>query len=103
MEPRSLNAASAAKAALHIWAKGLACDVAADGVTVNTIAPGRINSEQILTKMYPTEEARERFIAANIPIGYFGEPDDIANVVTFLASPLARYLTGAVIPVDGGM
>ncbi len=103
MEPRGLNAASAAKAALHLWAKGLACDVAADGVTVNTIPPGRINSEQILNRLHPTEEARRAFIARNIPIGYFGEPEDIGNLVAFLASPQARYITGAVIPVDGGM
>ncbi|MDP1961162.1 MAG: SDR family oxidoreductase [Reyranella sp.] len=103
MEPRGLNAAMAAKAALHLWAKGLSCDVAADGVTVNTIQPGRINSEQILQNLHPTEEARRTFIERNIPIGYFGEPEDIANLVAFLASPAARYITGAVIPVDGGM
>lgn len=103
MEPRSLNAASAAKAAVHLWAKGLSCDVAADGVTVNTIAPGRINSEQILNRLHPTEEARAAFIRANIPIGHFGEPEDIGNLVTFLCSPLAGYITGAVVPVDGGM
>jgi len=103
MEPRSLNSATAAKAALHTWAKGLACDVAADGVTVNCIPPGRINSEQILNRLHPTEENRQAFIAKMIPIGYFGEPEDIANLVAFLASPLARYITGAVMPVDGGM
>lgn len=103
MEPRSLNAASAAKAALHLWAKGLSRDVAVDGVTVNTIPPGRINSEQILEKLHPTEASRRTFIAENIPIGYFGEPEDIGHLVAFLASPLARYITGAVIPVDGGM
>lgn len=103
MEPRSLNAGSAAKAALHLWAKGLSCDVAADGITVNTIPPGRINSEQILGKLHPSEESRRAFIASNIPIGYFGEPEDIGHLVVFLASPLARYITGAVIPVDGGM
>ncbi|NDP48388.1 MAG: SDR family oxidoreductase [Sulfuriferula multivorans] len=103
MEPRALNAASAAKAALHLWAKGLSCDMAADGITVNTIQPGRINSEQILDKLHPTDESRRAFIARNIPIGYFGEPEDIGHLVAFLASPLARYITGAVIPVDGGM
>lgn len=103
MEPRSLNAASAAKAALHLWAKGLSCDVAAHGITVNTIPPGRIKSEQILDKLHPTEESRRAFITRNIPIGYFGDPEDIGHLVAFLASPLARYITGAVIPVDGGM
>ena len=103
MEPRSLNAASAAKAALHLWAKGLSCEVAAQGITLNTIAPGRIRSEQVLEKLHPTEESRRAFIAQHIPIGYFGEPEDIGHLVAFLASPLARYITGAVIPVDGGM
>lgn len=103
MEPRSLNAASAAKAALHVWAKGLSCEVAAQGITVNTIPPGRINSEQVLDKLHPTEESRRAFIDRNIPIGYFGDPEDIGHLVAFLASPLARYITGAVIPVDGGM
>jgi len=77
--------------------------VASDGVTINCIPPGRINSEQILNKLHPTEEARRAFIAGNIPAGYFGDPEDIAYLVAFLVSPLARYITGAVIPVDGGM
>lgn len=103
MEPRSLNAAAAAKGAVHLWAKGLACDVAPDGVTINTIMPGRINSKQIQEKLNPTEASRKDFIERNIPIGYFGEPEDSAALIAFLASPCARYITGASIPVDGGM
>lgn len=103
MEPRSLNAATAAKGALHLWAKGLSCDVAAEGITVNTIQPGRIDSEQIRQRLHPSEESRQAFIASNIPMGYFGEPEDVAGLVAYLASPRSRYITGAVIPVDGGM
>ncbi|CAI1908548.1 SDR family NAD(P)-dependent oxidoreductase [Serratia proteamaculans] len=103
MEPRSMNAATAAKGALHLWAKGLAGDVAGQGITVNTLQPGRINSEQVREKLHPTEAARQAFIEQNIPIGYFGEPEDMAYLAAFLCSPQARYITGAVIPVDGGM
>ena len=62
-----------------------------------------IDSEQILQRVHPTEASRQVFIERNIPIGYFGEPEDVGRLVAFLASPLARYITGAVIPVDGGM
>lgn len=103
MEPRGLNPAGAAKAALHLWAKSLSRVVAADGVTINTIPPGRINSEQIEQRLHPTEESRQAFIARHVPIGYFGDPMDIGHLVAFLASPKARYITGAVIAVDGGM
>ncbi|MNV30198.1 3-oxoacyl-[acyl-carrier-protein] reductase FabG [compost metagenome] len=54
-------------------------------------------------KLHPTDAARLAFIEQNIPIGYFGEPEDMAYLAAFLCSPLARYITGAVIPVDGGM
>jgi 3-oxoacyl-[acyl-carrier protein] reductase len=103
MEPRATNGATAAKAAVHMWSKGLSCDLAAEGITVNCIPPGRINSEQILSRLHPTEAARREFIERHIPIGYFGEPEDIGYLVAFLSSPLARYITGAVVPVDGGM
>jgi len=103
MEPRTMNAAFSAKAAIHLWSKGLSCEVASEGITVNCIAPGRIATEQIMSKLYPTPEARKAFIEANIPAGDFGQPEDIANAVAFLASQQAKYITGAVLPVDGGM
>jgi 3-oxoacyl-[acyl-carrier protein] reductase len=102
-EPPGVNIASVAKAALHNWAKGLSRELAADGITVNCLPPGRINSEQILGRLHPTPENRKAFIDANIPIGFFGEPEDMAYLIAFLASPLARYITGEVIHVDGGM
>lgn len=101
-EPRGLNVANCAKAAVHAWAKGLSREVAGDGVTINSIQPGRILSEQIL-RLHPTEENRRRFAQANIPAGRFGEAEELANLAVFLASPRAGYITGTVIPVDGGM
>jgi 3-oxoacyl-[acyl-carrier protein] reductase len=100
-EPEGLNGAFAAKAAMHSWAKGLSREVGRYGITVNSIPPGRIISEQIL-RNYPPE-VRKRESEHDIPVGEYGKPEDIANLVCFLASPLARYITGAVIPVDGGM
>ncbi|MGH7057943.1 MAG: SDR family NAD(P)-dependent oxidoreductase, partial [Acetobacteraceae bacterium] len=100
-EPDRLNAAFAAKAAMHAWAKGLSREVGRHGITVNSIPPGRIMSEQI-RRNYPEAE-RERFAAAEIPVGRYGEPEELASLAVFLASPLAGYITGAVIPVDGGL
>ena len=102
-EPRGVNVANSAKAAVHAWAKGLSRVVGGDGVTINSLPPGRINSEQILERLHPDPEEREAFAKANIPAGYFGEPEDMAYLIAFLASPLARYINGEVIHVDGGM
>ena len=100
-EPRMLNAAFTAKAAVHVWSKGLSREVAPHGITVNCLQPGRIHSEQI-KRRYPTEESEREYSRAEIPVGRFGEPEEIAAVAIFLASPLASYVTGTVIPVDGG-
>ena len=100
-EPEGLNGAFAAKAAMHSWAKGLSREVGKHGITVNCIPPGRIMSEQILRNYAP--EYRKKQSEEEIPVGEYGQPADIANLVCFLASPLARYITGAVIPVDGGL
>jgi 3-oxoacyl-[acyl-carrier protein] reductase len=100
-EPEGINGAFCAKAAMHSWAKGLSREVGRHGITVNSIPPGRIISEQIL-RNYPPEY-RKKQSEEEIPVGEYGQPEDIANLVCFLASPRARYITGAVIPVDGGM
>lgn len=101
-EPHSLNAAIAAKAAFNLWAKGISRDLGPEGITVNTIAPGRIESEQV-SRLYATDESRESFYRQHVPVGYFGKPEDLANLAAFLASPLAGYITGVTIPVDGGL
>jgi 3-oxoacyl-[acyl-carrier protein] reductase len=100
-EPDRLNASFAAKAGIHAWAKGLSKEIGKKGITVNSIAPGRIMSEQI-RRLYP-EPARQALSDTEIAAGRYGEPEDVALVVTMLASPLAAYLTGIVIPVDGGL
>jgi 3-oxoacyl-[acyl-carrier protein] reductase len=100
-EPEGLNAAFAAKAAVHAWAKGLSREIGKHGITVNCIPPGRIMSEQI-RRNYP-EDYRKHFAEEEIPVRYWGEPEDLAALVVFLASPVARYITGTVIPVDGGL
>ena len=103
LEAKRLNAAAPAKAAMHAWAKGLSGAVGPFGITVNSIVPGRIHSEQIDQRLHPTLEDRAQFAAANIPLGYFGEPEDIAGLAVFLCSPRARYITGEIIHVDGGL
>lgn len=100
-EPEGLNGAFCAKAAMHSWSKGLSREVGKHGITVNCVPPGRIISEQIL-RNYPPE-FRKRESEHDIPVGEYGQPQDLANLVCFLASPLARYITGTVIPVDGGL
>ena len=100
-EQERLNAAYSAKAGVHAWAKGLSKEVGKHGITINSIPPGRILSEQILRNN--PEPVRKEFAARHIPVGRFGEPEELACLAVFLASPIACYISGTVIPVDGGL
>lgn len=100
-ELRSVNASAVAKAGLVVWAKQLAGQLGKSGIRVNCVQPGLIDTENI-RPFFPGEERRE-FAEKEIPLGDFGQPEDIANMVTFLASPRAAYITGAVTVVDGGL
>jgi 3-oxoacyl-[acyl-carrier protein] reductase len=100
-EPEGINGAFCAKAAMHSWAKGFSREIGKHGITVNCIPPGRIMSEQIRRNYTP--EYRQWQSEHEIPVGEYGQPEDIASLVCFLVSPLARYITGTVIPVDGGL
>lgn len=89
----------ASKAGVIGLTKSAARELASRGITVNAIAPGFIHTE--MTQVLP-EKVKEASIA-QIPLGAFGEPEDIAEAAAFLASEKARYITGQVLCVDGGM
>jgi 3-oxoacyl-[acyl-carrier protein] reductase len=89
---------AAAKAGLVGLARSLAKEVASRAVTVNVVAPGLIDTD-MTTDLGPTSDQ----MAAMIPLGHIGAPVDIAGVVGFLASNHARYITGTVLAVDGGL
>ena len=100
-EQTRLNAAYSAKAGVHAWAKGLSKEVGKYGITINSIPPGKILSEQSRLKYSP--QLRKSFSKREIPVGRFGEPEELACLAVFLSSPVAAYITGTVIPVDGGL
>jgi 3-oxoacyl-[acyl-carrier protein] reductase len=95
------DALISAKAAVHAWSKGLSRAVGKHGITVNCIPPGRIMSEQI-RRNYP-EDFRNEHARKSVPMGRYGEPEELAVLAAFLASSLAGYITGTVLPVDGGL
>jgi 3-oxoacyl-[acyl-carrier protein] reductase len=101
-EPSALNAGIPPNGAVHIWAKALSRMVGMHGITVNCIPPGRIHSEQVDQRLLPTDVAQREWVEQNCPAGYIGEPEDLAVLVAFLASPKARYISGQVVHVDGG-
>ena len=90
---------AASKAGIIGMTKSAARELASRGVTVNAVAPGFIETEMTAVLSEEVKKAS----AAQIPLGYFGKPEDIAKTVAFLASDDAAYITGQVIQVDGGM
>ena len=90
---------SAAKAGLIGFTKAVAKEVASRSITVNAVAPGFIETE--MTAVLP--EDRKRIYLSQIPIGRFGDPTEVAALVSFLVSEAAGYITGQVITIDGGL
>ncbi len=94
---------SAAKAGVVGLVRGLAVELARDGIRVNGVAPGYIRTAQLLSKEHSLGPEGAEAAGAFIPMGRIGEPEDIADVIVFLASSGARYLTGQTLVVDGGL
>ena len=91
----------AAKAGVDMVTRVLALEWGADGIRVNSIVPGPIDGTEGMKRLAPNDAARAA-VAKRVPLGRMGTPEDIAEAALFLASPQARWITGAVIPVDGG-
>jgi NAD(P)-dependent dehydrogenase (short-subunit alcohol dehydrogenase family) len=92
----------AAKAGVDMLARVLALEWGADGIRVNSIVPGPIEGTEGIRRLAPNDAERQR-IAARVPLGRFGRVDEIAGIAMMLASPLGAYITGVVLPVDGGI
>ena len=106
----NLGISNALRLSLVGWSKTLAREVARDGITANIILPGRIGTQRIkfldeqkAKRENRTVESVAAESTASIPIGRYGEPQEYADAVAFLASQRASYITGAVIRVDGGL
>lgn len=93
---------SSAKAGVVGLVRGLAVELARDGIRVNGIAPGYIRTAQLLSKEHSLGPDADK-AGAFIPMGRIGEPEEIADVILFLASNAARYMTGQTVVVDGGL
>lgn len=94
---------SAAKSGVVGLVRGLAVELARSGIRVNGIAPGYIRTAQLLSKEHSLGPEGAEAAGAFIPMGRIGEPEEIADVIQFLASKGARYMTGQVVVVDGGL
>jgi 3-oxoacyl-[acyl-carrier protein] reductase len=106
----NLGLSNALRLTLLGWSKTLAREVAPDGITANIVAPGRIATERVHFLDRNRAESQQRPLqdivaesVSTIPVGRYGNPEEYADVVTFLASERASYVTGSVIRVDGGL
>ena len=93
--------ACAAKAGIDMMTKVLALEWGEDGIRVNSISPGPIGDTEGMRRLAPTADALERAVST-VPLLRMGSTDDVAHMALFLSSELASYVTGAIIPVDGG-
>ncbi|ALG66792.1 SDR family oxidoreductase [Beggiatoa leptomitoformis] len=105
----NLALSNVARSGLHAYSKSLATEVAKDNITVNCVMPGRINTDRIMDLVRLRAEQHHRHLNEEmgrdfeaIPAGRYGQPRELANLVGFLCSDCASYITGSAIAVDGG-
>lgn len=100
---RGTVAYCASKGAVHQITRAMALDHVQDGIRVNAVCPGKVNTPMIRSaRSEPVTDEMMSQLAASVPLGRLAEPEEIARVVVFLASPAASYVTGAMVPVDAG-
>ena len=100
-EPMHFNSEFAAWGAMVAWSKSLTREVGRHDITINAIQPSLIDSA--MTHGQWSKKELEVYIKKRIPTGRMCTPEEIANLVVYLVSPYARYITGTIIPIDGGM
>jgi NAD(P)-dependent dehydrogenase (short-subunit alcohol dehydrogenase family) len=98
----NVMAYATAKSAYLGMVRSLATEVSPSGVRVNAVAPGWIETD-MSRKATAADPARKRRILSRTPLGRFGDPEDVGMAAVFLCSPAAKFITGAVLPVDGGV
>ena len=102
---RNRAAYCAAKGGVTLLTKAMALDHASEGIRVNCICPSIVDTElvQSLFSSQPDPEAARRVRAEGLPLGRFGQPEDVANLAVYLASDESSWMTGAALPLDGGL